>query len=549
MGETGTRTSEQDGTAEAWVKPARRPAWLAALSPATLAAVAVLAAGVALLITQHALRFFSTWTDENVHTYVARRVSEGAVLYRDIDSARPPLVILPMAGLIRFGLGPLLAARALVLLATLGTALALLLTGRRLFSGRAAVAAAAIYLFSAEVAARLPYTGMQLVQLATVGCLFLALLGRPLAAGLAFGLAIGAGQHSLVIGGAAALWIGLRDWRRVPRFAAGAVASFGAVFGLAALLGAEHLWENLVARHLYHVAGGGGSPSSSELGGQLFAWFMDNAAIFALAVLALVPRAAPEDRRTDRTLPARQALRVLAGATVLHVVVLVGMKGGLFLYVVPIFPLVCLLAGVGLDALIRWGLAARPGRPLATAVALPAVVLIALTLGGWRIAQGRAQTEDKRPYALVPHVRSGQAMALQKMNVARTIARDLASLPADRTLFGHATIVDLVALESGRRVSGEMADLAPRWIRQGTVGRIELTTKVENDGVGALITPRWLLVKDPYFRAYLTRCYQPPTVYPRAQTWEGGGLPDMLVFIRNNLDRPCLPAVKPKTTR
>jgi hypothetical protein len=59
-------------------------------------AVLLTVAIAALVWNQHA-QFFYSWTDEQIHFYVAHRMAQGAVLYRDIDSARPPLVLLPLA--------------------------------------------------------------------------------------------------------------------------------------------------------------------------------------------------------------------------------------------------------------------------------------------------------------------------------------------------------------------------------------------------------------------------------------------------------------------
>ena len=55
------------------------------------ATITVAAVAVAFLV--HHSTYHPSWTDENLHLYVASRVAEGAGLYGDIRSARPPLVI------------------------------------------------------------------------------------------------------------------------------------------------------------------------------------------------------------------------------------------------------------------------------------------------------------------------------------------------------------------------------------------------------------------------------------------------------------------------
>lgn len=512
--------------------PAAAPA---GVTPAVGTAILLLAIGIAGRLGAHLSLFFPSWTDENVHLYVARRISEGATLYRDIDSARPPLVILPLAALIRVGLAPLLAARVLVFLAALATSCVTFLGAQALFSRRAAVLATAFYLLSPELIARLPYTGIQLVQLGATLCLVLTLLGRPLGAGAAFGLALGAGQHSLVIGGLAGIWFLVRDRRQALWFVVGVAGAFAAVFGLAWLLGAQHLWENLVARHLYHLSGGGGG--TTGLGPLLLAWIGDNLLLFALAggtLLTRTPRApAGSPARSER------AARAVAAALAMHLAVLLLMSAGHFLYAVPVFPLVCLLAGRGGDQLGTWlwrpaAGAGQRGRLIATG----ALGAVAISMVGWKVAQSQQQGNGEA-LAFLPYPRLAQMARMQRLDVCALIAKDIdRRLPAAATVFGHGPVAAQVALDGGRRVAGELADLAPRWIEEGTVSRRSVITGIENDAVGALVTPAWLLVQDPEFRAYLDRCYRRPQVYPRPRTGDGRGVPDLLLFWRNDLPRP-----------
>ncbi|MFO8070227.1 MAG: hypothetical protein R6V85_00010 [Polyangia bacterium] len=94
-----------------------------------------------------------------------------------------------------------------------------------------------------------------------------------------------------------------------------------------------------------------------------------------------------------------------------------------------------------------------------------------------------------------------------------------------------------MALESGRRVSAELADFAPRWLEQGQVSRESLIARIEADRVALFVTPNWFWTKDPGFSAYLERCYRQPVVFPRKQ---GSGIPRMLVFEHVDTPRPCL---------
>jgi hypothetical protein len=509
--------------------------------PATVGRAApfvLLAGGIACLIVTHVVLFFSSWTDENVHAYVARRVSEGAVLYRDIDSARPPLVILPLAGLIRIGLAPLLAARTMVVLTTLGVGAILLFAGRRLFSLRAGVLAAAIFLLAPEVVARPQYTGIHLVQLGATACLMLALLGRPLAAGAVFGVALGAGQHSLIIGSVAGLWLVYRQRRQGLLFVAGAAAALLAVFGLARVMGGQHLWENLIARHLYHL-GGAEVDEKTDFGRLFGTWLADHLIIFALAAAALLR---PRQAGAGRALRERSdvAARVVGAAIGLHLIAVMIMSGAQFLYVIPIFPLVCLLAGWGAEHVIGWVAKAPAGSERLMRAGGTAAVAVIVTLLGWRAGEKQAETAFLPVLPLDPYTRSVELVRVQKLDVLKTIARDLnGKLSPGETLFGHGPVVAQAAVEGGRRVAGELADLAPRWIEQGVVTPGFVIGKIENDAVGALVTPLWLLVQNPQFRSYLQACYQRPQRYPRPRGGDGRGLPDLYVFLRKKVARPC----------
>jgi hypothetical protein len=145
---------------------------------------------------------------------------------------------------------------------------------------------------------------------------------------------------------------------------------------------------------------------------------------------------------------------------------------------------------------------------------------------------------DERHYSFWPHVRHRQLARFQQLDVARRVATD-SMLPKEGTIFGDPTIVSAVALQSGLRVSGELADLNPSWIKAGVIGREEVVSRIERDHVAAVITPPWFLVQDPYFRSYLATCYQPPKVFSPPKSGPGEWLPDIVVFPHIHSPSPC----------
>ena len=167
------------------------------------------------------------------------------------------------------------------------------------------------------------------------------------------------------------------------------------------------------------------------------------------------------------------------------------------------------------------------------------MVVVAVTAGGWAAARSHRESLDHRRYSFWPHVRSGQVAHLLRLDaVLRGISESM--LPKDGTIFGDPTIASALALFSGRRVSGELADLNPNWIEAGTVGSQAVVSRIERDGVAAVISPPWGLVQDPYVKSYLFACYEKPKPFFPSQSGPGSGLaPFFLVFTHAQGTTPC----------
>jgi len=498
------------------------------LSRAELACwIALLAAAVGALIWRHATVFFFSWTDEQIHFYVAHRMAEGAVLYRDIDSARPPLVLLPLAWLIKLGCSPLAAGRALVLGAQLAIAGLLFWGGDRLASRRVGLLAALLWISSPEVFARVHYTGIHLAAFSVTACVLLALLERPLWAGLFFGLTVAADQHGLVVCGVvAALTIARRRRDAVP-FAGGAAIIPALVFGGVWIAGGRHLWRSLVGIHLFHLRLGEG------VGGQFWSsftpWLYEHVYLLVGAGLAVALLGV---KRAEA-----RVVRVLLLVMAAHVAVVLAMKESVFLYVAVIAPLLTLLAGIGFDAAVaRW--LRRRNRMMVGALAT-----LALTAGGWAAARAHRERLDQREYSFWPHRLHGQLMTAQELDVALARWMDRESmLPSAGTIFGDPTIVSVLALRSGLRVSAELADLNPVWVEGGSIKPEEVISRIERDGVAAVISPPFGLVNDPTFKSYLFACYSKPRPFFPPESGPGAGLPSFIMVFDHLQSRiPCSP--------
>ncbi len=464
----------------------------------------------------HVATFFTRWTDENVHLYVAQRVLEGARLYAAIPSARPPLALLPLVAGLGLGLPPLLVARLAVVLCLVLTAATLWWAGRRQWAG---LAAAALFLLLPEAFARGAYTGIHWVALGCLCCVVLTLRGRLFAAGLAGGLALAAGQHAAVLVAGAGLISLVRSRAQVLRFAGGLGVGLGVPLAVVAVAaGPAAVWQDLVARHLYHL--GHAAPSAEgDLSFFLLSTAFENLPWLGLAVLGAVwPQGNVEVRRA----------RALVGLLVVaHLGVVASMTGGLVLYLFPAMPLLALLAGHGLVAVLRPG----PGR-------WALVVVAALLGGGWFLAQARYEARDHRGYAFVPMLRQVEMSRLQRLVVAERVVAALEPvLHEGDTLFGAPPLVTAVAGAMHHRVAGDLADLAPRWLQLGLVSRKTVIETIEADRVRAFVVDHGVYEHDPVFTEYLSRCYGPPRFFER-EAGDGAGVPRVSVYL--HLEGPCL---------
>ena len=190
----------------------------------------------------------------------------------------------------------------------------------------------------------------------------------------------------------------------------------------------------------------------------------------------------------------------------------------MFLYVVVVAPLLVLLAAMGCNAtvgLVAATAAVRTSRP----ASLPAGVGGDAGDGcvdGRRLGGGASHREksDGRSYSFWPQILHGEVARSYQLDAAvQGISGSL--LPRQGTIFGDATIVSAVALHSGRRVSAELADLNPNWLEAGAVSPEDVVTRIENDGVAAVITPPFGLVQNEYFKSYLFACYDKPKPFFR----------------------------------
>ena len=336
----------------------------------------------------------------------------------------------------------------------------------------------------------------------------------------------------------------VRRPRAALAFAAGAIVVSVVVFGGVWAAGGRHLWRSLVGIHLYHLRLGQGV--GAQFWEQFKPWVYEHGYLFVGAALAVVlskkpPAEGPTDPRPIRA-PA-SGVRVVALVIVAHVAVVLALAEAVFLYVVVIAPLLALLAGMGFDAAItRWR---KPGRssqarPLHASrrVLAGTVAVVTLTIGGWWAASSQREGLDGREYSFWPHRLHAQVTRTLELDpVVQEISESL--LPTNGTIFGDPTIVSALALRSGLRVSAELADLNPNWLEAGAIKSEDVVSRIESDGVAAVIGPPFGLVQNPYFKSYLFACYEKPKPFFPPESGPGEALPFLLVFTHAQGRGPC----------
>ena len=305
----------------------------------------------------------------------------------------------------------------------------------------------------------------------------------------------------------------------------------------------RHLWESLFGIHLFHFRIGQGG--NAQFWEKLTPWLYEHVYLFTGAGLGLALLGFKRREVASGALPntSSQSVRMLFLVVGAHIAVVLAMTEAAFLYIVAIAPLLTLLAGIGFDATVVWW---RERRELSQAryrrasrlMLAGVAATVALTAAGWAVARSHREHLDERQYSFWPHVLHGQVSRFQQLDVAWRVARDSA-LPKAGTIFGDPTIVSAVALHSGLRVAGELADLNPSWLEAGTVSREEVVSRIERDGVAAVITSPWFMVQDPYFRSYLMACYEIPKIFSPPDSGPGAGLFDILVYPHTRGTSPC----------
>lgn len=495
--------------------------------------VAALALAALPLVWQQVIAFAPTPADETAHLYVAERVVEGASLYGQVESARPPLALLPVILLRLTGMPLLLAGRLAHTLPFLASAAVLFFVLRRMFSTVAGLGAACLFLLAPDVVSIWTFTGMPQVALLSFACLACVAAGRFAMAGLLGACALLSGQHALVIVTVAALFAIAQGKRAALRFAIAGIVVGTAVAGFFYLSGGTHLYECLVGRHFFHL---GKEGQFAGLASRYHSWLIEQVWLLGPAVLGLALAARRGlARGFSSAALLRSPVALFAAAGAAHLLVVLSMKLGNVMYLGPAAPMLAALGGYAVHEVTRH----RKRVLVGAATAL----WLLTTAAAWSVAERRASAAEHRDTPFLPHARLIDRARLQRWTNLDEIARTVAAeSPTGATIFGTHLVAPWIALRARLRVTGDMADLAPNWLTLGIITRRELIDRLEANHVSYFVIRGGFYAQDESFRRYLTLCYDVPAARqfePVADRNAPGANVGRIVVLRHLAEWPC----------
>ena len=188
-------------------------------------------------------------TDDNIYFYFAARMAEGAVPYRDFFFAHPPMHLLVPAAVFKLTGFSILVAKSIPVLAQAIAGLFVYLTVRRASRGFA-LCALALHLGAYQVLmGSTDMNGENIMSAFLFAALYLAMRHKPLAAGALAGLGLGSGMYAFAAVVTLGVATGFGSRRALGRYAAGVVATFGALLLVFGLLGGHSFFQGVFAYH------------------------------------------------------------------------------------------------------------------------------------------------------------------------------------------------------------------------------------------------------------------------------------------------------------
>ncbi len=506
------------------------------------------------------------WGDENAYFYMAVRVAEGELPYRDFFFAHPPLHLFVPAVAFRVAGFSIGIGQALPVAAQLVAGVLLWRSARRA-SPVLGLLALVLHLGAYQVLlSASELSGANLATAFAMAGLLAAVAGRPVLAGALSGLAIGTALYAAASVGAIAVACALRGRRQLLRFGAGLAAAVGVISGGAWIVGGRGFLDGVAGYHVAKAAGDGRAPvlGSGDILGGLGGWLHNLAADLAgpgalrslalhapilcaaaVGAVALVfAKVRPVERPSDPA--ARIAPEDLASVGAAGIVLTAIQQACLAqvypYYSVPAFPWLALLAAYGAWSAWR-GLA--NARTRARSVAAAAMIVFALHplvargVWPWAFPEERSRAGERVEYAwrdpdvaaaLAPLSRAlfwddhrvkgvpvpAYRLALWNKRFAFSTAGEIAARvragsSAGETLTGASMLAPLVALLADRRLAAGEVDTNQKRFTTSSLDDSDLLRRALADEVRFVVAaPRshfteQLMEQHPEWSAHFVR--------------------------------------------
>ncbi|MFH0861696.1 MAG: glycosyltransferase family 39 protein [Candidatus Altiarchaeota archaeon] len=278
-------------------------------------------------------------SDENIHFYMGKLISEGKMPYRDFFFSHPPLGIYLNALIFKLLGFSFVALKAVPVIATLVGGIFLYKACSVVYDGRTALTALALFLFSYTVLSSTSYSThvSETVMLMLAG-FYLFVRKSYLASGILLGAASSAGVYAVVLLGAlaAGMLVSRAGWMRLLALLFGFTVVFVAVNGFFLMSAGEGYFRGV---YLYHLMK---RQISVENASVILRVMSSNFLVVAPALASplLFWRRKAEDADT-----------AAASAVISYALFIVSLKTVFDYYFVLLFPFLAILSARGVDAL------------------------------------------------------------------------------------------------------------------------------------------------------------------------------------------------------
>jgi hypothetical protein len=417
-------------------------------------------------------------SDENIYFYMAWRMSEGALPYRDFFYANPPGLLVP-GTVLTFLFGPrFLLLKALPMVAALGALmLTYILIARRIRALSALLCVTAWMVSGTFIRASSHWTGINVTTFLLVLAIFLMEGRKGLWAGAVVALAGLTKTYGLVA--LPALWLGvaLQGRESHRRFLLGFFPlTLAANAALLAFGGRDFIRQTIQ----YHMAKPPNPAANREaidtIAEQSVPWII----VAAIGFVLVFPYVLSQAQVLKRWVARRRAqgeerpdplLWTCVSFIICFLLFMAIQKRVFSFYILPVFPVICILLGEGIrqleSARIRW----RAKLP-AMLRRVPVAILLAVPIAASHGELGKYLGHERdygfpEAYAIAAYVQE--------------------TTGPEETIFGYSGAAPLVAFLAERRLANDEADTNAMRFRSGMDDVLEVFHAAEKDNLRYLV--------------------------------------------------------------